>query len=60
MVTPLQHAALVEEACKYFGYCMVEHPDFVSERDLQKAAPVQSEGEPKMTDLWGGGLEYIS
>ena len=39
---------------------MVEHPDFVSERDLQKAAPVQSEGEPKMTDLWGGGLECIS
>ena len=39
---------------------MVEHPDFVSERDLQKAAPVQSQWEPKMTDLWGGGLEYIS
>ena len=36
---------------------MVEHPDFVSERDLQKAAPVQSEGEPEMTDLWCGGLE---
>ena len=58
-------AALVEEACKYFGYCIVEHPDFVSERDLTKAAsygvPVQSEGEPEDDRFeWGGGLECIS
>mmetsp|Transcript_15696 Transcript_15696/g.23282 ORF Transcript_15696/g.23282 Transcript_15696/m.23282 type:complete len:397 (-) Transcript_15696:79-1269(-) len=31
-------AALVEELCKYFGYKMVEHPDFVSEDELEEAA----------------------
>ena len=50
----------MEEACKYFGYRIVHHPDFVSERDLQKGSAVQSEGKPKMTDLWGGGLGCIS
>lgn len=31
-------AALVEELCKYFGYKMVEHPDFLTEEDLSEAA----------------------
>lgn len=33
-------AALVEEVCKYFGYRMVEHPDFMSKSDLQKASKI--------------------
>jgi RsiW-degrading membrane proteinase PrsW (M82 family) len=28
-------AAFVEELCKYFGYRMVDHPDFFSRRELQ-------------------------
>jgi hypothetical protein len=31
-------AALVEEICKYFGYRMMEHPDFMSQQDLEDAA----------------------
>ena len=31
-------AALVEELCKYFGYRMVEHPDFLSGQELREAA----------------------
>ncbi|KAL7538872.1 hypothetical protein ACHAXR_008843 [Thalassiosira sp. AJA248-18] len=30
-------AGLVEELCKYFGFVMVDHPDFCSERELEKA-----------------------
>ncbi len=30
-------AALVEESCKYFGYRMIDHPDFVKDTDLEKA-----------------------
>jgi hypothetical protein len=33
-------AALVEELCKYFGYRMVEHPDFFSKQDLEESARV--------------------
>jgi RsiW-degrading membrane proteinase PrsW (M82 family) len=29
-------AALVEELCKYFGFWMVEHPDFLSPHDLDQ------------------------
>jgi RsiW-degrading membrane proteinase PrsW (M82 family) len=31
-------AATIEELSKYFGFRMVEHPDFLSRRDLQEAA----------------------
>ena len=31
-------AALVEELCKYFGYRMVEVPDFLSDEELEEAA----------------------
>ena len=31
-------AALVEETTKYFGFQLVEHPDFLSEQELKKAA----------------------
>lgn len=30
-------AAMVEELCKYFGFRMVEHPDFLSQKELQEA-----------------------
>lgn len=30
-------AGLVEELCKYFGFVMVDHPDFCSEHELSKA-----------------------
>ena len=30
-------AGLVEEVCKYFSWVMVDHPDFCSERELEKA-----------------------
>jgi hypothetical protein len=33
-------AALVEELCKYFGYRMVEHPDFFSKQDLAESTRV--------------------
>ena len=30
-------AALIEETCKYFGYRMVDHPDFYSEEEVDEA-----------------------
>jgi RsiW-degrading membrane proteinase PrsW (M82 family) len=33
-------AAFVEELCKYFGYRMVEHPDFLTKDDLDQAMSV--------------------
>lgn len=33
-------AAFVEEMCKYYGYRMVEHPDFLSRRDMEDAMNV--------------------
>jgi len=30
-------AGLVQETCKFFGFAMVDHPDFASERELRKA-----------------------
>ena len=54
-------AAMVEELCKYFGYKIVEHPDFMSEEDLQKAAaygiPDRSQENQEDTFEFGGGLE---
>lgn len=57
-------AASTEELCKYFGFIIVEHPDFMSQSDLQKAA---DHGVPENTsnmrsdrDEWGGGLDFIS
>lgn len=56
-------AAMVEEMCKYFGFKMVEHPDFMSEPELQKAAlhgiPDRDEEEEDRFEL-GGGLECVS
>lgn len=42
-------AALVEELCKYYGYKMVEHPDFLSQRELEEAtkSTCDEEGRPK-------------
>lgn len=31
-------AALIEETCKYFGYRMVDHPDFYSKAEIEEAA----------------------
>ena len=54
-------AALVEESCKYFGFKMVEHPDFVSEKDLEKAVAlgVFDEDDDDEEDRFecGGGFE---
>jgi len=36
-------AATVEELCKYFGFRMIEHPDFYSSHDLADAATAESE-----------------
>ncbi|KAL7576415.1 hypothetical protein ACA910_018219 [Epithemia clementina (nom. ined.)] len=33
-------AAFVEESCKYFGYRMVEHPDFMTQREIEEAMTV--------------------
>lgn len=33
-------AALIEELCKYFGFRMVEHPDFLSRKELHDASVV--------------------
>jgi len=33
-------AGLVEEVCKYFGFVMVDHPDFCSEREMAKAKEI--------------------
>ncbi len=30
-------AALIEETCKYFGYRMVDHPDFYNEAEIEEA-----------------------
>ena len=30
-------AGLIDELCKYFGFVMVDHPDFCSEKELAKA-----------------------
>lgn len=40
LVTAFILAALIEELCKYFGFRMVEHPDFLSSRDLVEASRV--------------------
>mmetsp|Transcript_25334 Transcript_25334/g.43257 ORF Transcript_25334/g.43257 Transcript_25334/m.43257 type:complete len:393 (-) Transcript_25334:129-1307(-) len=37
LVSSYLMAGLVEEVCKYFGFVMVDHPDFCSERELDKA-----------------------
>jgi len=54
-------AALVEESCKYFGFKMVEHPDFVSDADLEKAVAlgVFEDDEDDDDDRYecGGGFE---
>jgi RsiW-degrading membrane proteinase PrsW (M82 family) len=38
-------AATIEELSKYFGFRMVEHPDFLSRRDLQEAAECYTEND---------------
>ena len=37
LITSFLLAALIEEICKYFGYRMVDHPDFYSQRKLDEA-----------------------
>lgn len=33
-------ASFVEELCKYFGYKMLEHPDFMSQREIEESMSV--------------------
>jgi PrsW family intramembrane metalloprotease len=42
-------AAFVEEACKYFGYRMIEHPDFLTKQELDESMHVVH-GERDSTD----------
>ena len=49
-------AAVVEELSKYFGYRMVQHPDFMSEGDLREASLVsRTPGANGLDNLDGGG-----
>jgi len=48
-------AALVEELCKYFGYRMVDHPDFHSQRELEEAAAERTSGA--IPDVAGDAME---
>ena len=43
-ITSFVLAAMIEELCKYFGYRMVEHPDFLSRQNLEEAAECHEEG----------------
>jgi hypothetical protein len=56
-------AALVEETSKYFGFKMVEHPDFVADADLQKAVALgvfdQDDDEEEDRFECGGGLDCV-
>jgi len=49
-------AALVEELSKYFGFIMVEHPDFLCDSEL-KAAAEFSAGDGEDDDSGAGGDE---
>jgi hypothetical protein len=40
LVTAFFLAAFIEELCKYFGYRMVEHPDFMSAKELNEASQI--------------------
>lgn len=57
-------AALVEETSKYFGFKIVDHPDFLQEDELRSAAQYgtcirdQRATETKPRYEWGGGLDY--
>ena len=37
LISAFLMAGLVEELCKYFGFVMVDHPDFCSEHELSKS-----------------------
>ncbi|KAG7364893.1 protease prsW family protein [Nitzschia inconspicua] len=37
-ITSFVLAAMIEEICKYFGYRMVDHPDFHTRRQIEEAA----------------------
>lgn len=53
-VTAFFLAAFIEELCKYFGFRMVEHPDFLSRRDLNKASRVvmgENDGQEETEEL---------
>jgi len=43
-------AAAIEEMCKYFGYRMVEHPDFFSRQELEEASRIVSSGNEENED----------
>jgi len=44
-------AALVEELCKYFGYLIVEHPDFTSLSENVEPSTVSQNGEIQTSNL---------
>ena len=45
-------AAMIEETCKYFGFRMVDHPDFYSEADIDEAIECYNvEERPSVTSF---------
>lgn len=48
-ITSFVLAAMIEEICKYFGYRMVDHPDFHTRRQIEQAARGQEEDGVQQT-----------
>jgi len=46
-------AAMIEETCKYFGYRMVDHPDFYSKSEVEEAMKCyeKKEGDASVTSF---------
>jgi RsiW-degrading membrane proteinase PrsW (M82 family) len=52
LITTFIVAGFVEELCKYFGYRMVEHPDFFTSEELEEASMIlQSSQDNAMDDV---------
>lgn len=43
-------AGFVEELCKYFGYRMVEHPDFFTSEELEEASMIMQSSQENAID----------
>jgi RsiW-degrading membrane proteinase PrsW (M82 family) len=48
-ITSFMLAAMIEEVCKYFGYRMVDHPDFHSREQMEEAMKGQEEDGMQQT-----------
>jgi PrsW family intramembrane metalloprotease len=53
-------AAFVEEVCKYFGYRMIEHPDFMTKQELDESMHVvHGERDTTYQDTQGSDDEHL-